>query len=119
MTSFRPVTLLALASLAGGCAEPFALPPDGNPCAAGSEPVYGWSFDDANRCVDFASTERRVVMGCLPIELRVMGGAITCYARTDGSLRVMTPWYYYTALASQGWTGCGDGGTAVMPPNCP
>lgn len=43
-------------------------------------------------------------MGCLPIENRIMGGAVTCYARAAGSQRVMTPWYYYSELESQGWT---------------
>jgi hypothetical protein len=118
MLSWRPLTLLLITMIAVGCSEPFAVPPDGNPCATGSEAVYGWPFDDAHRCVDFAATDRRVVMGCLPIENRVMGGAITCYARTDGSQRVMTPWYYYSALESQGWTACAKGEAAALQPYC-
>ena len=114
----RSLALLLITMIAGGCSEPFEVPPDGNPCAAGSEPVYGWPFDDAHRCVDFAAMERRVVMGCLPIENRVMGGAITCYARTDRSQRVMTPWYYYSALESQGWTACAKGEAAALHPYC-
>ena len=103
----RSLALLLITMIAGGCSEPFEVPP-----------VYGWPFDDAHRCVDFAAMERRVVMGCLPIENRVMGGAITCYARTDRSQRVMTPWYYYSALESQGWTACAKGEAAALHPNC-
>lgn len=88
----------------------------GGTCPSGLEPIYGAAFDASTECVDLGSPARRVHIGCLPVE-RVMGGLITCYVRTDGSLRVLTGWLYQ-GLEAQGWTRCRPEDEPRLHPNC-